>query len=184
MNCYPYQGKRPLLPADGFVAPGAVLIGDVTLGEGSSVWYNAVLRGDVCGIRVGKHSNIQDNSTVHTASERMSGKEGGIPAVIGDYVTVGHGCVIHACTIEDYCLIGMGATVLDGAVVGRGSVIGAGSVVTKGTVIPPFSVAVGIPARVVKTLDEKVIASRLDQAEHYFSLAAENRESIAAGEDG
>ena len=95
-------------------------------------------------------------------------------------MTVGHGCVIHACTIEDYCLIGMGAVVLDGAVVGRGSVIGAGSVVTKGTVIPPFSVAVGIPARVVKTLDEKVIASRLDQAEHYVSLAAENREIIAA----
>lgn len=183
MNCYPYLGKWPKVPKESFIAPGAILIGEVTLGEGSSVWYNAVLRGDVNPITIGKHSNVQDNSTVHTASSRISGKDGGIPTIIGDYVTIGHGCVIHACTIEDYCLIGMGATVLDGAVVGRGSVVGAGAVVTKGTVIPPYSVAVGTPARVVKTLGEEVLPSRLNQAEHYFTLAAENRESIAGCKD-
>lgn len=171
-----YRGKTPDTAAAAFVAPGVRLIGDVALGEGASVWYNAVARGDVNFIRVGRYSNIQDNSTVHCDSGRSGVADGGLATVVGDYVTVGHGCILHACTIEDECLIGMGAVLLDGARIGRGSIVAAGAVVTKGTVVPPFSVVAGTPAKVIKTLAEESVAERRDQAMHYHRLALENRE--------
>ncbi|MEG1849884.1 MAG: gamma carbonic anhydrase family protein [Oscillospiraceae bacterium] len=176
---YPYLSHTPVADPDGFIAPGALLIGDVTLAQGVGIWYNSVLRGDVNAIRIGRFSNIQDNSTVHADSGRSGLRADGMPTLIGNYVTVGHGCILHACTIEDGCLIGMGAIVLDGAVIGRGSVIGAGAVITKGTVIPPFSVAVGTPAKVIKTMAESSFAARIEQAEHYYRLAMENKQSLA-----
>ena len=141
-----FWGQSPQVPASAFIAQGAVVIGDVTLGAESSVWFGAVLRGDINRIEVGKGSNIQDNAVVHLADD--------FPCLIGDFVTVGHSAILHACTVEDECLIGMGATILDGAVIGAQSIVGAKALVTGGTVIPPGSLVLGSPAKVVKSLSE------------------------------
>lgn len=138
---------QPSLGKGVYIAKGAVVVGDVTLGDHSSVWYNAVLRGDINRIVVGHHTNIQDNAVVHLADD--------FPCVIGDYVTVGHSAVVHACVIGDEVLVGMGAVVLDGAIVGAQCMIGAKALVTQGTRIPPGSLAVGAPAKVVRRLTRK-----------------------------
>lgn len=141
----PFQGFRPLLGSRVFVASGAVVIGDVVIGDESSIWYNVVVRGDVHQIRVGRRTNLQDAVVVHVT--------GGLHSThIGDCVTVGHGAIVHGCTLDDGCLVGMGAKVLDGARVGAGAFIGAGSVVSPGTAIPPGVLALGAPARVVRPL--------------------------------
>ena len=145
-----------------WVAPGAHLLGDVTLGEQVSVWYNAVLRGDQESITIGKASNIQDCCVLHG--------DAGNDVVVGEYVTVGHSAVLHGCTVEDHCIIGMGAVVLDHAVVGAGSIVGAGAVVSAGTVIPPRSLVVGIPGKVKKTLTEEELAGNLANAQEYLDL--------------
>ncbi len=145
-----------------WVAPGAHLLGDVTLGEQVSVWYNAVLRGDQESITIGKASNIQDCCVLHG--------DAGNDVVVGEYVTVGHSAVLHGCTVEDHCIIGMGAVVLDHAVVGAGSIVGAGAVVAAGTVIPPRSLVVGIPGKVKKTLSEEDLAGNLANAHEYLEL--------------
>lgn len=175
-----YLGQLPRIDKNTFIAPGSCIIGDATVMEGVSIWYNAVLRADVNRIHIGRFSNIQDNTTVHADSGRGSGLSGGLPTIVGEYVTVGHNCILHACTIEDYCLIGMGAIILDGAVIGKGSIIGAGTVVTKGSVIPPFSVVVGTPGKVVRTIDENTLEERMDQAMHYYRLAMENKSSLTS----
>lgn len=141
-----FQGISPTLDKKTFIADGAKVIGAVTMKEFSSVWFNTVVRGDVNRIEIGCYSNIQDNSVVHVADDR--------PTIIGDYVTVGHGAIIHGCTIEDHCLIGMGATVLNGAVIGKGSIIAAGALVKENQVIPPNSLVVGVPGKVVKSIPE------------------------------
>jgi len=176
--CYPYQGNLPQVPESCFIAPGAFLVGRVRLGEGTSVWYQTVLRGDVNFIKTGRYCNLQDGTVVHVDSGRGTGQEGGLPTRLGDYVTVGHRCVLHACTVEDLCLIGMGAVVLDGAVIGKGSVVGAGAVILKGTVVPPLSVVAGVPARVIKTLSQGSLKERMDHAMQYYRLALENKNSI------
>ncbi|MEP6809896.1 MAG: gamma carbonic anhydrase family protein, partial [Chthoniobacterales bacterium] len=130
----------PRLHPSAFVASTATLVGDVTLAEGSSVWYGAVLRGDINRIVIGARSNIQDNAVVHLADEH--------PAIVGELVTIGHGAIVHACTIDDEVLVGMGATILDGAEVGARSIIGANALVTAGTKIPPGSLVIGTPAKV------------------------------------
>ena len=169
---YPYKNIWPTIDADTMIAPGAKVIGRVTLKKGVSIWHNAVLRGDVHDIVIGEYSNIQDNSTVHCDSGISGLSPTGLPTIVGKNVTVGHNCVLHACTIEDDCLIGMSATILDGAVIGRGSVIGAGALVTKGTVIPPFSLVVGVPGKVVKTLpEEATLRQKQFQTEHYYGLS-------------
>lgn len=139
-----YLRKTPQLGKDVYVARGAIVVGDVTLGDHASVWYNAVLRGDINRIVVGHHSNIQDNAVVHLADD--------FPCLIGNYVTVGHSAIVHACTVQDECLIGMGAIVLDGAVIGEQSIVGANALVTQGTKIPPGSMVLGSPAKVVRPL--------------------------------
>ena len=136
--------RQPKLGRDVYIARGAVVLGDVTLGDCSSVWYNAVLRGDINRIVVGHHSNVQDNAVLHLADD--------FPCVVGNYVTIGHSAVVHACRVGDEVLVGMGAVVLDGAVIGTQSVIGAKALVTQGTRIPPGSLVVGAPARVVRPL--------------------------------
>ena len=172
----PFQGKHPQTHLNTFVAEGAKLIGDIVLAEGASIWYNCVVRADVNAVRIGRFSNIQDNSTIHEESPRAGHNDSGYPTLLGDFVTVGHGCILHACTIEDYCLIGMGAIILDGAVIGKGSIVGAGAVVTKGTIIPPFSVVLGTPGKVVKTMPENSLLERLEHAEHYWQLAQLHKE--------
>src|ERR1044071_9157071 len=136
--------KTPKLGKGVYIAKTAVVIGDVTLGAHSSVWYHSVLRGDINRIVVGHHSNIQDNSVLHLADD--------YPCIIGNYVTVGHSAIVHACTVGDECLIGMGATILDGAVIGEQSIIGANALVTQFTQIPPGSLVLGSPGKVVKML--------------------------------
>ena len=139
--------KPPTLGQGVYLAQTAVVVGDVTLGDFSSVWYHAVLRGDINRIVVGHHSNIQDNAVVHLADE--------LPCLIGNHVTIGHSAIVHACTIADEALIGMGATILDGAVIGTQSIVGANSLVPHGMRIPPNSLALGSPARVLRSLTEE-----------------------------
>ncbi len=161
-----YKGIKPTIGPDSYIAPTAAVIGDVILGEGCSVWFSAVLRGDVHHIRIGKNTNIQDNSTVH-----VTYKTG--PTHIGDNVTIAHNVCVHGCTIEDDCLIGMGATVLDGAVIGKGSLVGAGALVTPNTIIPPNSLVLGAPAKVVRPVSEKERAYITNNAPHYRELGLE-----------
>jgi len=161
----PYRGKFPFFGKDVFVAPGACLAGDLELGDRSSVWFNVVIRADVDKVRIGPRTNIQDNTTIHVA--------GGHPTVIGEDVTVGHGAVLHACTVEDLCLVGMGAIVLDGAVIGEGSLVAAGSLVPPGKRYPPRHLLKGSPAVAERRLDDKELESLRDSAERYVELAAE-----------
>lgn len=142
-----------------FVAEGAKIIGDVTLGNNVSIWYNAVLRGDVCNITVGDNSNIQDCCVVH-------GQEGK-PVVVGKGVSVGHGAILHSCIIGDNSLVGMGAIVLDGVVVGKNCIIGAGAVVTQNTIVPDNSMYLGCPAKFVKFVSDEQIESNRQNAIHY-----------------
>jgi gamma-carbonic anhydrase len=155
--------KPPTLGKEVFVAQTAVVLGNVTLGAHSSVWFNAVLRGDINRIVVGHHSNIQDNAVLHLADE--------FPCVLGNYVSVGHLAMVHACTVGDQVLVGMGSTILDGAVIGKQSIIGARALVTRGMQIPPGSLVLGSPAKVVRklTAEEKGSLKRL--AEKYAALA-------------
>jgi len=146
-----------------FVAPNASIQGDVVLGEGSSVFYGAVLRGDIAEIRIGEGTNIQDNAVVHLADD--------LGAIIGDYCTIGHAAILHACTVGDECLIGMGATVLDGAVVGARSIVGANSLVPQGMQIPPESMVYGSPAKVIRPLRPAELAFLRQSAEKYIAVA-------------
>jgi gamma-carbonic anhydrase len=155
---------RPSLGTGVYIAQTAVVIGDVTLGAYSSIWYNAVLRGDINRIVVGDYSNIQDNAVVHLADD--------YPCLIGRYVTVGHSAIVHACTVEDECLIGMGATILDGAVIGAQSIVGANALVTQGTIVPPGSMVLGSPGKVVRTLHAEDRAGLKLWAEKYVANAA------------
>jgi carbonic anhydrase/acetyltransferase-like protein (isoleucine patch superfamily) len=147
---------------DTFVAPSADVVGEVTVGAGSSIWYQAVLRGDMAPITIGEHSNIQDGCLLHVAN--------GFPLQVGNYVTVGHGAILHGCTVEDGVLIGMGAIVLDGAVIGEGSIIGAGALVPEGKVIPPRSLVVGVPGKVIRELDDTKAAGLITHAKNYEEL--------------
>lgn len=156
------KDKKPNIDKDSFVAQTAVVIGDVTIGEGSSIWYNAVLRGDLAPIKVGKFTNIQDNATVHN--------ETGIPAILGDYTVVGHNALIHGCIVGDNCLIGMGAIVLNGAVIGDNCIIGAGALVTQGKIIPPNSMVIGSPAKVVRQVTEEELQKVRNNALRYNNL--------------
>jgi carbonic anhydrase/acetyltransferase-like protein (isoleucine patch superfamily) len=156
--------KPPMIGKGVFIAKGAVVLGDVTLGDCASVWFNAVLRGDINRIVVGHHTNIQDNAVLHLADD--------FPCLVGNYVTVGHSAIIHACTVGDEVLVGMGSTILDGAVIGKQSLIGANALVTQGAKIPPGSLVLGSPAKVVRRLTAKERSGLKGMAEKYVALAA------------
>jgi carbonic anhydrase/acetyltransferase-like protein (isoleucine patch superfamily) len=158
-----FEGREPLVRDAAFVAWNADISGDVELGLDVSVWYNATLRGDVAAIKVGDRANIQDGAVVHVAKD--------MPCSIGEDVTVGHGSIVHACTIGNRCLIGMGAIVLDGAVIGEDSIVGAGALVTGGRTFPPRSLILGSPAKAIRSLDEAEVASLTENARHYVELA-------------
>jgi gamma-carbonic anhydrase len=151
--------RQPVLGRDVYIARTAVVLGDVTLGDQSSIWYGAVLRGDINRIVVGRGSNVQDNAVLHLADDH--------PCILGDFVTVGHSANVHACTVGDECLIGMGAIVLDGAVVGAQSLVGANALVTPGMQIPPGSMVLGSPAKVVRMLRPEERAGLKHWADKY-----------------
>lgn len=159
-----HLAKSPDTSAALFVAPNATVIGDVTLKPRSSVFYGAVLRGDIARIEIGEGTNVQDNVIVHLADD--------LDAIVGDWCTLGHAAIVHACTIGNECLIGMGSTILDGARIGDRSLIGAGAVVTPRMVVPPGSLVVGTPAKVVRTLSAEEQAGLRGWAEKYLAVAA------------
>jgi len=166
----PYKETEPTIAEHAWIAPGATVIGDVTMGEESAVWFGCVVRGDVHRIEIGARSNIQDLSMVHVTHYKKEDKSDGNPTIIGDDVTVGHRVMLHGCTIEDACLIGMSATILDGAVIGKESIVGAGSLVTKNKVFPPRSLIIGSPAKVVRTLTEEEVAELYASAARYVTF--------------
>jgi gamma-carbonic anhydrase len=159
-----FLSKKPKIGKGVYIARGAAVLGDVTLGDYSSVWYNAVLRGDINRIAVGHHSNVQDNAVLHLADD--------FPCIIGNYVTIGHSAVVHACTVGDEVLVGMGAVILDGAIIGRQSIIGAKALVTQGTNIPPGSLVLGAPAKVVRVLSREERAGLKAWAQKYVENSA------------
>jgi carbonic anhydrase/acetyltransferase-like protein (isoleucine patch superfamily) len=156
--------KKPKLGRGVYLAKTAVVLGDVTLGAHSSVWYGAVLRGDINRIVVGHHSNIQDNAVLHLAHE--------FPCILGNWVTIGHGAIVHACKVGDEVLVGMSAVILDGAVIGKQSLIGAKALVTQGMKIPPGSLVLGAPARVARKLTKKERDRLKWWAKHYVDNGA------------
>jgi carbonic anhydrase/acetyltransferase-like protein (isoleucine patch superfamily) len=156
-----YRGKAPQIAASAYVDPAAVIIGDVVLGEDSSVWPCAVIRGDVHYIRIGKRSNVQDNSALHVMRDTN-------PLVLGDNVTVGHSVTLHGCTIESRCLIGMGSIILNGVVIGTGSIVAAGTLIPERTVIPAGSLVMGSPGKVRRALTDEDQASIDRYAQNYF----------------
>ena len=158
-----FGGVSPKIDKESFIHSRATLLGEVEIGRQASIWPGAVLRADMDKIVIGERSNIQDNCSLHCDTNK--------PLIVGKDVSVGHMCTLHACKIEDNCLIGMGAIVLDDAVIGAGSIVGAGALVTKGTIVPPRSLLLGAPARVVKSLDEKSVEERKAHAESYWELA-------------
>jgi gamma-carbonic anhydrase len=159
-----FLGAKPMMGTGVFISRTAVVIGAVFLGDFSSVWPNAVLRADLNQIRVGRRTNIQDNAVLHLADD--------LPCILGDEVTVGHGAIVHACTVKDQVLVGMGATILDGAVIGEQSLIGARALVKEGAVIPPGSLVLGIPGRVVRVLTMQERDGLKQLAAKYVEMAA------------
>lgn len=150
-----------------FIAKNAIVVGDVTLGEETTIWYNAVLRGDANWIKIGDRTNIQDGTIVHVDHDA--------PVVIGEDVTVGHQCMIHGCTVEKGALVGMSSIILNHAVIGENSLIGAGSLVTQGTVIPPNVLAFGRPAKVIRPLTEEELAGNRANIQHYVEMGRKHQ---------
>jgi carbonic anhydrase/acetyltransferase-like protein (isoleucine patch superfamily) len=156
-----YKGKWPVLGDRVFIAEGAIIVGDVVIGDHSSVWFNAVVRGDVDIIRIGVHTNIQDGSILHVMRNQY-------PLILHDYVTIGHGVMLHGCEIESHCLIGMRATILNNAKIGAHCIVGAGALITEGTVIPPRSLVLGMPAKVKRELTDQEVEHIDEYAGRYF----------------
>jgi gamma-carbonic anhydrase len=168
----PFKGIHPRIDPSAFIAETAVIIGEVEIGEESSIWYNVVARGDVNFIRIGRRSNIQDLSMLHV-THRKHADDPGAPIIIGDDVTVGHSVTLHGCTIENGVFIGMQALVMDKAVVGAGALIGARALVTEGTIIPPHTLWVGAPARYKRDLTPAEIAWLEKSAGNYVRYSRE-----------
>lgn len=169
-----HHGITPQVPSSVFLAEGAVVIGDVTIGEDSSLWTNAVLRGDVFYIRIGVRTNIQDLCVGHVTSG--TGSAGGTwPLIVEDEVTVGHRVVLHGCHLKTRSLIGMGSIVMDGAVIGEEAIVGAGSLVTEKTIVPPRTLALGVPAKVKRDLTLEEIAGLAKSAESYVQIARSHK---------
>ncbi|MFD8722434.1 gamma carbonic anhydrase family protein [Streptomyces sp. NPDC059629] len=160
-------GREPSIEGDVFVAPTASVIGDVTLRAGASVWYGAVVRGDVEKITVGAQANVQDNATLHA--------DPGFPVSVGERVSIGHNAVVHGATVGDDCLIGMGATVLNGAVIGAGSLVAAQALVPQGMEVPPGSLVAGVPAKVKRSLSEEELQGVTLNGTLYAELAKAHR---------
>ena len=160
----PFQGTKPTVPASCYIEDTGIVIGDVVMGEECSVWFHAVIRGDVHYIRIGSRTNVQDLCMLHVTHDTH-------PLIIGSEVTVGHSVVLHGCTVKDRVLIGMGAIVMDGAVIGENSVVGAGALITEGTIVPPKSLILGAPARVKRPVTDQELAWITESADNYVKYA-------------
>jgi carbonic anhydrase/acetyltransferase-like protein (isoleucine patch superfamily) len=160
--------ETPKTGQDVYIAPSAAVVGKIEIDDFSSIWPNVSARGDVNWIRIGKRTNIQDNSVLHVTYDTH-------PLSIGDDVTVGHGCILHGCTVKDRCLIGMGSVVLDGAMIGPDAMVGAGSVVKQGQVVPPGTLYLGVPAKYRRDLSQAELAAILESAREYYGYSAEYR---------
>lgn len=156
------KDKKTKIDKDTFIADSADVLGDISIGKGTSIWYGAVARGDISYIKIGEHTNIQDNATVHVDTNQ--------PTEIGNYVTVGHNAIVHGCKVGDNSLIGMGSIILNGAVIGENSIIGAGSLITEGTIIPPNSLVIGSPGKVRRQITESEIETIKENAIRYEKL--------------
>jgi carbonic anhydrase/acetyltransferase-like protein (isoleucine patch superfamily) len=159
----PVRGKAPQIPDDCFVADNATIVGEVAMGAGCSVWFNAVIRGDVNSITMGSKVNVQDGACIHCTYERAA-------TVIGNNVSIGHHAIVHGCTIDDNVLIGMGAIVMDGARVGSGSIIAAGAVVLEGTVVPAGTIFAGVPAKKVKDISQELLRGEVDRIANNYVM--------------
>ncbi len=164
MPTYEFEEHAPHIDESVFLAPSAEVIGRVTIGKQSSVWFQTVIRGDTDPITIGEETNLQDLTLCHA--------DPGQPLIVGNRVTVGHRCILHGCRIEDDCLIGMGATIMNGATIGHSSIIGAGAIVLENTVIPPYSLVVGAPGKVKKTYDAQIVETLRKSAQTYVERAA------------
>jgi carbonic anhydrase/acetyltransferase-like protein (isoleucine patch superfamily) len=164
-----FRGKTPVIDPSAYVDPMAVVIGDVVIGADSSIWPMASVRGDVNYIRIGARTSIQDGTVIHVTSPHPAEPEG-VPTIVGDGITVGHRCMLHACTIESHCLVGMGSTILDRAVLREGVLLGAGSLVTEGKELEGGYLWLGRPARRIRPLTEEEKAALRHSAEHYARL--------------
>lgn len=171
-----FEGKRPRIHRTAFVHPAATVIGSVVIGEHSSVWPGAVLRGDFASVVVGRYTCIQDNAVVHPGDVYEGRKVRYVPVKIGNFVIVGHNALLHGCTVEDNCVVGGGSVVFDGARLRKGSLVGLGAVVLKGGVVPPRTVVVGIPARPLRQLTDEELERSGQQARNYAKLAEKYRE--------
>lgn len=158
-----YKDALPKIHKEAVVLETAVVVGDVSLDKQANVWFNATVRGDMAPITIGEGTNIQDNAVVHTDSN--------FPTVIGKFVTVGHSAIVHAATIKDHALIGMGSIILNGAVIGEGALVGAGCLVPPGKIVPPRTIVVGNPMRVLKEISQDQVQKNIDNAYHYIELS-------------
>ena len=156
-----YNGIHPKLGRGVFIAEGAQVVGDVEIGDDSSIWFNAVVRGDIHHIRIGQRTNIQDGSVCHVM-------RGECPVVLGDSVTIGHGVVLHGCTVESRCLVGMNATLLNDVRIGEHSIVAAGALLPEGMIVPPRSLVMGMPARVRRELNDEEVGSIAGYAQRYY----------------
>ncbi|MCD4819988.1 MAG: gamma carbonic anhydrase family protein [Candidatus Cloacimonetes bacterium] len=170
-----FKDISPKLGKNVWIAPSADVIGRCEIGEDCSIWFNAVVRGDVHFIKIGKRTNVQDLAMLHVNQYQKEDMSDGNPLIIGNDVTIGHKAMLHGCTIEDACLIGMSATILDGAVIGKESIVAAGSVVTMNKKFPPRSVIMGIPAKIVRQLTDEEIKALYESANHYVGYKEDYR---------
>lgn len=165
-----YKDLKPKIGSNSWVAPSADVIGDVACGSDCSIWFGCVVRADVHYIKIGNRVSIQDLSMIHVTHYKKADKSDGNPTIIGDDVTIGHRVMLHGCTIENACLVGMSATILDGAVIGKESIVGAGALVTKNKVFPPRSLIVGSPAKVIRDLNDEEVAELYASAKRYVEF--------------
>ena len=165
-----FKDFTPKIGAGTWLAPSADVIGDVEIGEDSSIWFGTVVRGDVHYIKIGSRTSVQDLSMVHVTHHKKADRSDGTPTIIGDDVTIGHRVMLHGCVIEDACLIGMSSTILDGAVIGKESIVGAGSLVTKNKIFPPRSLIMGSPAKLVRELSDEEVKELYASAKRYVAF--------------
>jgi carbonic anhydrase/acetyltransferase-like protein (isoleucine patch superfamily) len=159
----PVKGVSPQIPEDCFVAPNATIVGDVIMGKECSVWFNAVVRGDVNSINIGNKVNIQDGACIHCTYQKTK-------TIIGNNVSIGHNAIVHGCTVEDNVLIGMGSIVMDNVKIGSNSIIAAGAVVLEGTVVPPGSIFAGIPAKKVKDISQELLKGEVERIANNYIM--------------
>lgn len=171
IKVFPYKDMFPRIDETAFIASGAKIIGDVTLEEKVSIWYNTVARGDVNFIKIGKMSNVQDNCMLHVTNAKY-------PLIIGEKVTVGHSVTLHGCVIEDLCLIGMGAIILDNAKIEKGSIVAAGTVIKEGFTVPSGKLVAGVPGKIIRDLTEEEKQNLEASAERYYKYTLETIESL------